>query len=60
MERALEKAGSKVWAAQIRARGLGEDGRGHPRHRSAARVDRSCLLMGTCKPGAAGSTLRLS
>lgn len=36
MERALEKAVSKVWAAQIRARGLGEDGRGHPRHKSTA------------------------
>lgn len=38
MERALEQAVSKVWAAQIRARGLGEGGRGHPRHQSTARA----------------------
>lgn len=37
-ERALEKAVSKVWAAQMRARGLGEGGRGHPRLKPTARA----------------------
>lgn len=38
MERALEKVVSKVWAAQAGARGLGGDGRGHPRHKSPVRA----------------------
>lgn len=51
MERALEKAVSKVWAAQIRVRGLGEDGRGHPRHKSRARARTARVsFWGTASP----------